>query len=142
MPEEPSVYKYVQDYNYYADLYDQLTVEECRNFEKRLSSYTNEKDNNKISPQERMAISKIINSSGIYFMSGERYAHKDEVIREWISRDQKRDEKLEKALPLQGIRCLVCGTFLNCISKDLVGEEERELKKKSKGNSVRNARSF
>lgn len=127
MPEEPSVYKYVHDYNYYADLYDQFTIEECRDLEKRLISHKDDEDSTgKLSPKEMKAVSDLLAHSGIYYLTGERYANKDKVIKEWIERDQKKDKKLENARIIEGVRCLICGTFLRCISKDLAGEDERE----------------
>lgn len=63
----------------------------------------------------------------MYCVIGEEYANKEKKIKEWMERDQKKDEKLEEAEAPLGIRCLVCESEMEPNFKDLFGKEERVI---------------
>lgn len=127
MPKEPYIYTYRQDYNSYSDMYDKITVEDCRRMEKQMKEDKNAPQiGHDRSAQIQQRLTPIVSQIAMYYIKGEAYANKDETIKRWIERDQKKDEKLERSRPLEGIRCLVCGSSLDCVSKDLVGDEGKE----------------
>ena len=43
-----------------------------------------------------------------HFETGERYVNKEKTIREWMDRDQKRDDFYENTQAPEDIRCLTC----------------------------------
>ena len=123
--------KYLKSEQYYADLYDQHTVENCRRTEK----VWNEKDieepeDKEISKAQVEAIHKYGKNLMLHVETGERYLKHAETIREWMDRDRKRDEMLENAQPPEDIRCLVCRNRVKVSFKELwseTGKEDRVL---------------
>lgn len=104
--------KHLKPRQHYIDLYNKLTVQECRwheNYSKE-KEYTEDSPYPKESHQHMMAYLCDFN---IYWIKGERYANKDKTIREWMNRDEAKDDKIENAVPPRGISCLSCGTRMN-----------------------------
>ncbi|GEM_PF-2496248 len=111
----------------YVDFYDRLTVNFCRKKEKEFEKIKREigENKNKRIPEEKRKeylefLDKFFNLA-IYCVIGEQYEEKEKEIKKWMERDQKKDEKFEKAEPPLGIRCLVCGSEIEPNFKDLFG---------------------
>jgi len=102
------VYKHLKDDQYYHDLYDRLTVEDCLGWEKHVLASNSLGD-----------ASKLFLEIGLYFKKGERYAHRNEVVREWIERDRKRDEHVENAIDPQNVLCKFCEKKMELMDKSL-----------------------
>lgn len=107
---------------YYSDLYDRYTVEECRRWVKKADD--KEQINKgvkdlKITRAKAKIVLKCVNELSLYFISGERYANKTKTIREWEERDRARDELLENAKAPDSIACLSCGRLMFVSSKHL-----------------------
>jgi hypothetical protein len=120
--------KYLKSDQYYSDLYDKFTVEECRRVEDDLNHHNEVKVDKNAEGFEKMAKSLYVMTDEIkfYFIKGERYANKKDTIRDWISRDGARDELLERAKAPENITCLTCGRLVFVTSKDLWPELNKE----------------
>jgi hypothetical protein len=113
--------QYLKPKQYYIDLYDRHTVEECRDIEKRYRRYDkplSTKDGKTISPKEQKVLTELSDHVALYFLTGERYMQKEETIREWIERDQKRDDALAGAMEPEAV-CKKCNVEMEYIFKEL-----------------------
>jgi hypothetical protein len=105
-------FKHLKDEVYYSDLYDRMTVEECRALEKRFAEA-------KVGSSTDQVWQKFLVESALYFLRGERYAAKSDMIMLWRGKDRQRDEKLANTSPPRNIRCLTCFSEMACEEKDL-----------------------
>ena len=112
--------KYLKDEQYYNDLYDHLTVEECRRRERSFLEADLGEEIKAKYPMEvqRDQIRKATHIT-LYFLTGHRYAEKVETIQAWMNRDRRKDEVFERAQPPHGISCLKCNSKMDSIDKDL-----------------------
>jgi hypothetical protein len=123
-------YKNLQDYIYYSELYDRMTIDECECWDSEVYD-AHAKSGEKFDPEKpsRRLHGGLLADLHLYFVKGERYLDKETTINEWMKRDQEKDEKLENAIEPKGVRCLHCSRSLtNCTSRDLMtdskGKEE------------------
>ncbi len=119
---------------YYSDLYDKHTVEQCRWWEDHIPTIEDLKKDSKhkkLDEKELLRTSHAFNNVHMYFIKGERYLKKEETIKEWMERDRKRDELFETAEAPSSITCLTCGRLMFVTHKHLefggVDEHERAL---------------
>lgn len=118
--------KNLQHGSYYSDLYDRLTIEECRRLEKRgisedhIAIETSKSKKDKIKKEFKV---KVVVPTILYFVKGERYKKKSETIREWMERDEAKDKKLENAVVPTDIFCKKCGSEMTATLKHLHGDE-------------------
>ncbi len=121
-----TTYKYLKDYSYYSDLYDRMTIEECKRWEKQIVEYTPEEI--KLGGDKKAELENVkayINRLALLFMKGDRFEKKPETIRHMMEIAQAKDEKLEHAREPQGIRCLKCSSLdMICTSRDLMDNKE------------------
>jgi len=122
---------YLKDDQYYIDLYDLHTIEECLDYywsikngfiksrKKEFPKYTDEKFNQEIN--------KCLNMM-LFGIKGERYRHKVERIKEWTEKDKLVQEKYDKAIPPLGVLCRKCHSSTKVTSKDLLGSFEPDSK--------------
>lgn len=111
---------------YYIDLYDKHTVEQCRRFESNRTT-PDVPEGKKVSKKELKAINDWAHDLMLTFEKGERWSNKDRTIHDWMERDRKRDEFLESANPPEDIRCLTCRNQLKIDFKQLWhGDENKE----------------
>lgn len=118
--------EYLKDKQYYINLYDKFTIEECRRTE--MSS-------RKVAPKEALrgekipegytaeGVCAIANELLLYFHTGDRYLEKESTIRKWMDADRQRDEYYNRPEPLT--YCPVCNNKMELIVKHL--EEKAEL---------------
>lgn len=111
-------YKYLKDEQYYCDLYDQLTVEDCLAWEKHVLASNSLGD-----------ASKLFLEISLYFKKGERYADKSNVVTEWMDRDRKRDEQFGNAVDPVNVLCKFCEGRMELLHKDLDVLAEPDLVK-------------
>ncbi len=129
------MFTYLKDENYYSDRYDLLTIEEClrhMEFYRGKSSLDSANDEYlaKLSKEEIERVFKFASEFSLYFIKGDRYKKRSSVIREWMTRDSKRDETLQDAQEPRNIRCPDCSKSMSIILKDLYdldGESGRVL---------------
>src|ERR1700733_2241785 len=104
--QEVKTIKYLKDEQYYRDLYDRFTVEECRRYEKRfLEGKLPEFPKSKI--REKNA-RHLLSDISLYCITGERFANKSTTIDQWMSRDKTRDKRLERAHLPADVSCIYC----------------------------------
>lgn len=105
---------------YYSDLYDRHTVEECRWWESHaptIDELKKRKGAEKLDEKELIRTSGAFNRVLMYFIKGERYVKKEAALKEWMQRDEKRDALFETAEPPSDITCLACGRLMFVSSK-------------------------
>jgi len=115
------VEQYLKPKQYYIDLYNRHTVEECRDMEKRFRGYDKplvSKGNNVILPREQKVVTKLSSEVSLYYLSGERYLQKEETIQTWMERDQKRNDTLASAMEPDAV-CKKCNVEMEYIFKEL-----------------------
>jgi hypothetical protein len=118
-------YKNLKDEQYYIDLYDRHTVKEGRELIKHWQS---DKTKNTFSKRE-LAIGLHI---FLYCFKGDRFEKKAKIISEFMKDDEAKDKLLESSKAPKRIHCLICGSLMKPISKDLYWglkdkEEDRVL---------------
>jgi hypothetical protein len=119
--------KYQKSDSYYSDLYDRFTVEDCRRTEKLFSEIDySDKKFKKFPKKEIKRFKNVAFQLGMYVQKGERYAHKEETIKQWRDEDIAKDLKLEKAKPVEGIYCLKCGDKMEYRFKELHNRKDKE----------------
>jgi len=120
MPSTES-YKHLRPGDYYNDLYDHFTVEECRRIEKGLAKveYKPKLKDKKKSKKKELKVITNLAPIPLYFLKGERYLEKTETIRKWMARDGSLDEKLENTPAPQNIICFSCNSEMEVTMKDL-----------------------
>lgn len=91
---------------YYEDLYDQITVNLCRDIEQRQKEVL--ADIAQDDPPEKKRAFMAAHEMMLYFEKGERYVKRSTRIQEWMGEDKKKDEQLEKAAEPQNISCDSC----------------------------------
>lgn len=115
-------YTHLKDEIYYSELYDKFTIEECKRWEEKkdLEDLPTIKDEDPKKTKIKISFAKnVVIPIALYAIKGERYAKKSETIRQWMDRDRAKDEQLANAVEPRGIRCLICSSSMNCISRDL-----------------------
>ncbi|KKQ45972.1 MAG: hypothetical protein US63_C0008G0010 [Candidatus Moranbacteria bacterium GW2011_GWC2_37_8] len=112
--------KFLKSKEYYNNLYDKFTVEECRRMEKNISEVDFAKYKDKeLLKDEEVGFRKYLNDVSLYFIKGERYSKKAEKIIKWMDKDKERDEKLVNAVEPENVRC-VCGSRMELTMRNLM----------------------
>lgn len=102
--------QYLRDEKYYDELYDRLTIEDCRRFRG-------------VREDGKTSMSDVVIDVALEFKKGEHYAEKSETIRTWMLRDRAKDELIARAVEPSGKCCGRCGSGLAFESKDLMMDE-------------------
>lgn len=106
---------YLQDYKYYEDRYDRMTVRDCLWHEESfLGDSSQSEHSKKLSKQHRLKALNLM----LYFVTGEWYLKKDATIQEWMGRDRKRDEMYERT-PVPSHACFICNKPMELFHKYL-----------------------
>jgi hypothetical protein len=110
----------LQEKEYYINRYDHATVEECRWAEKAITTQDVKKySNEKIDEVEILRLSRVFNELHLWFLIGERYARKEEIISGWMQKDRDKDHLYETAQAPTHILCLTCSREMVLSSKHL-----------------------
>jgi hypothetical protein len=117
----------LKDETYYSELYDKFTIEKCQHWE-RSDNLSSLKDKDKsVAKIKKDFFDKCVIPVSMYFLKGERYEKKDEMIKKWMDSDKAKDDKLENAIEPKGIRCLQCSSSeMTCISRDLMNDSNKK----------------
>lgn len=105
--------KYLKTYQYYVDMYDKHTVEQCRGAEKMFmetKSHPLIVEDSQVDMQSEMK--SPFNKIYMWIKCGERYKNKMETIQKWMDRDKKKDIFVENTKTPEDITCLVCGRLM------------------------------
>jgi len=120
--------KYLNEYQYYLDLYDLHTIEECLDWYFSLKKGMNEK-RSELKDMTQEEFEKDVHKAVSYTINvikAERYRHRKAKIEEWMERDRKTQEKFENATPPEDIYCVECFSRTKVTSKDLLGSSSSD----------------
>jgi hypothetical protein len=118
--------KHLKEKIYYSDLYDRGTVEHLRRSEKFFNeSELPPVDGKKLEGQKAVDMRSWLKEFSMHFEAGELYLNKEKTIREWMDRDEKRDELYESAQAPEGIRCLTCRNLMKPTFKEFWSELDK-----------------
>lgn len=112
--------KYLKPKQHYIDLYDRMTVDDCRwreNFHK--NSKPSEELSKKVNEKFYRGVTEIALHYDLLYATIRWYEDKEKTINEWIERDTRRDGLYESAEAPRGIRCLTCQSSMTPTSKIL-----------------------
>lgn len=91
-------YKNFQDYTYYSELYDRMTIDECECWDSEVhDAYVKSEEKFDPTKPSRRLHGGLVADLALYFKKGEFYANKEKTISEWMSRDRAKDKRLENA---------------------------------------------
>ncbi|HMP67230.1 MAG TPA: hypothetical protein PKA60_00570 [Candidatus Paceibacterota bacterium] len=119
--------KYLKTKQEYSDIYDRMTVEDCRwreNFHNNFES--DQKYEGKVNKKLNRAVSDMALHYDLLYTTVDRYNSKEKTIQEWIERDTEKDELYENAEAPKDIRCLKCQSFVSESSKVLWNHSDEE----------------
>lgn len=119
--------RYLKSKQYYADLYDQQTIDLCKEIEKVYQHLISTKYKDS-TPQEITLVTKVAEIR-ILYMKGIRYVKKNDVINDWMYRDRELDKKIEQARIPANVKCFECGAAMNCVTKDIYRTGEKKFEK-------------
>ena len=105
--------QYLKTEDYYNDLYDLWTIEECL----RIREYWDKRF--KDLKAGEIGVARWGINLQLHFVKGERYRNKRTILREWDEADRKRDEKLNQAEEPNNVGCSKCQGTMKVIFKDL-----------------------
>lgn len=113
--------KYLKEEQYYIDLYDLHTIEECLDWYFPLKKGMNEKreELKHLSSEEFDKETHKVVSYTVNVIAIQRYRRKTERISEWMNRDRKVQEKVDCAKAPEEIFCKECFSRTKVVSKDL-----------------------
>ena len=113
--------KYLNEYQYYLDLYDLHTIEECLDWYFTLKKGMNEK-RAELKDMTQEEFDKDVHKAVSYTINvikAERYRHRKTTIEEWMERDRKTQNKFDNATPPDDVYCKECFSHTKITSKDL-----------------------
>lgn len=105
--------KYLQDRSFYEESYDNFTVKDARWHEEYWKN-AKAKNGKKLSK----SMSNMFSELTLYYLTGQRYADREKTIKEWMERDQKRDDLLENT-PIPDAVCFMCSEEMEYVDKHL-----------------------
>lgn len=115
-----SAEKYLKDKQYYIDLYDKFTVNECRRIE--LEREKTDKTDRKNAPWKRL-----VYDVKLYFIKGERYLEKQKTIEQWMQEDKTKDERFENAELYINVHCPNCKSPMEFENKHFRGLNDEHI---------------
>lgn len=114
--------QYLQDKQYYVDMYDLFTVKRCikwywdikKGMEVHRKDFKPEGVHTDFDEEVHKCVSYLING-----IKGERYRHRAETIQEWMDKDKRTQDRFDNTLPPIGVSCKYCGGETRLEYKDL-----------------------
>lgn len=112
--------QYLKDEQYYFDLYDLHTIQECLRMISSFSESTPpELSTKKLSKEQENVFKRRIAEVVVYYIKGDRYRNRSAAINLWIDKDRKRQEKEDDTLPPTDINCDFCVIPMKSVHKSL-----------------------
>lgn len=111
-------YQHLKNRSDYEERYDRSTVEWCRRFEepRAISNEKLEESLKELSLAEMQRCHDLATDWTIFHEAGERYLDREKTIQDWMERDRRRDQMMDRArMPL--IHCPSCGNLMECVYK-------------------------
>lgn len=110
---------HLKSHQFYSDLYDRHTVEQCRRTEEHFKKETDPPASEEVNKEEVTRINPLAMQLALHWEAGERYINKEKAIREWMDSARKKDDLLESAQAPEDIRCLTCRSRVQPTFKEL-----------------------
>jgi len=107
----------------YSDLYDRMTVDECRRYTRHCEEQAEKMDGTNPENEIKRQWSKVVLEIILHCVAGERAINKQEAIQKWIERDRRLQDFQDKVQPPKGVRCLRCSIEMSFTSKSLYETE-------------------
>jgi len=122
------VYTHLKDRQYYEDLYDEGTVEQCRSGERMVNATFRKMEQEHAKEIASRKPGWYLQYSTLYFSLVEmpaaaRHMNRDEAIDKWMQRDEAKDRKLAEAHIAGGTFCRSCGKDMHVIDKHYMRRE-------------------
>jgi hypothetical protein len=118
-------FTYLKDKSYYENLYDEMTVSECRHYESSIIKADDDPIFDGKNDDEKKRTLTAFAKLATWFISGERYEKKEETIKRWMDDDRSKDKILDDAVPLRNITCGSCRADMNCTMKGFLTQNDR-----------------
>ena len=102
------MFKYLNDYSYYEDLYDLHTIEECLNWYWRMRKGMEQHREELKTKEPDTDFDKEVHKCCSYLVNTikiQRYRRKKDTIAEWMEADRVRQEKIDNAEPPENVLC-------------------------------------
>lgn len=114
------IYQHLKDRPYYEDMYDRHTVEMCHRYEdpRPISEATLEAAKGDVSPAQNQWCHDLASDWILFQTSGDRYLKREDTIEQWMEKDRRRDEMLERTR-MPPVSCPSCSKGMECIHKDV-----------------------
>jgi len=109
---------YLKTKQHYIDLYDKITIEDCRWKEGFHKNYKH-KPSKKTEGINLKAFNELTWHFDRLYTTLKWYDNKEKTIEEWMERDRKKDELYENVIPPRDIYCLKCNEITELESKHL-----------------------
>jgi len=103
----------------YSDLYDRLTVEECRRLVESFEEGNAEIPADDPQREQKIMAHNMAHELFLWRTTGERAAKKAERIREWLVQDARQEKLLADTEPRSDIYCLRCREQMQFMDKHL-----------------------
>lgn len=108
---------------HYIDLYDKITIENCRWKEEFHLNYKHNFPDGpkgiKLTEESQKAFNEFTLHYDLLYTTLYWYDNKDKTIDEWMKRDKNKDELYDNAVPPRDVRCLKCSNITKVESKHL-----------------------
>jgi len=111
----------------YEELYDKLTVSECRDWVKHVLKNKLPDKIKTLPESEQLRFASVIIELPIYFKKGERYLRREETIAEWMRRDQEKDDFIDSN-PAPTSYCPKCNKLMELIISELDHYSDEKLR--------------
>lgn len=108
---------FVKDRQYYIDLYDSLTIEECLQWIEIAKK--NGRNVREIQKIERPGFVGALGDIALYYKKGENYRYKETTIEKWINKDKLHQEIYDNAHEPNNIFCDHCNYAMEMKDKSL-----------------------
>lgn len=117
---------YLKPEQYYIDLYDLHTIEECLDWFSSLKKGM-EKKRGELKDMSDEAFDKDVHKAASYTVNVikiQRFRHKAAKLQEWMDRDRRMQEMFDNAVPPVDVYCKECFSRAKVTSKDLMNSYE------------------
>lgn len=108
----------------YSDLYDQLTVEECRRLVKSFEEGNVKIPSDYPQREQKIVAHNMAQKFLLWHTTGERAAKKAETIRAWMTLDARQEKLVVEVEPRSDIYCLRCRERMRFMDKHLDSSEK------------------
>lgn len=115
---------YLQARSEYEERYDKITVELCRLKEQIVTDTLGERpsldSDGEADPENGYYIYSIFYFQFVESLAGERWQEREEKIREWMTADEEKDQRLAEAKPSATPYCRSCGEEMEITSRSTI----------------------